>query len=78
MYLGYDFKRKSVREVGYTYEVVSSDCIIYMSCLRSGLFEKGAIGRAKVMLNPLVFVPSVVDIIFGVVFVTVNEPSHFA
>lgn len=39
-----------------------------MSCLRSGLFEYGATVRTDDIFNYLVFVPSVTDLIFGVVF----------
>lgn len=47
-----------------------------MSCLSSGLFTYGAIGRTDVIFNSSVFVTSVTNIIFGVVFLTVQGPSH--
>lgn len=37
----------------------------------------GAIGSLKVIINSLINVPSVMDVILGVIVLRVNCPSHF-
>lgn len=47
-----------------------------MSCFRSGVLLYGDMRRMQVILNFFVDVPWMIEMIFGVVFVTVNDNSH--
>lgn len=65
----------SVKCIGY----VSSCNFVLNACnviFRSVLLAYGVMGSIEVVLNVFVGVPSVIEMILGVVFVTVNGSSH--
>lgn len=77
VHLRSDFNRTSLSSVWCTFEVVLGYFIVSLSGLKSGLLSKGSIGRMEVMLHSFISVPSVIDVIFSVLFVPLKGPSHF-